>query len=276
MTRTTLFVAVVALSVVAVRAGASAPLRFGDQTFSDPANVDNRWLTLTPGMRSSYVGATSDGAKRVAHRIVTTVTDLTKVVAGVRTRVVWERDFSAGELVEAELAFFAQDDAGNVWHAGEYPEEYEQGSFVRAPAWLHGLKGARAGLAMQAVPRPGSTYAEGYAPPPVNWTDHATVEARGLRVCVPLNCFENVLRVAEFNPDEPGRAQLKYYAPGLGTILVGWRGRADEDKETLGLVERTRLNAAQLSYARKAALKLERHAYRVSAIYRRTPPARVG
>ena len=44
---------------------------------------------------------------------MTTVTDLSKVIDGVRTLVIWERDYTAGQLSEPELAFFAQDNAGN-------------------------------------------------------------------------------------------------------------------------------------------------------------------
>ena len=96
---------------------------------------------------------------------MTTVTDLTKVVDGVRTLVIWERDFTAGQLSEPELAFFAQDNAGNVWLLGEYPEEYEDGKFDKAPAWISGQKGARAGITMPAEPRLGvPDYAQGFAP----------------------------------------------------------------------------------------------------------------
>ena len=43
------------------------------------------------------------------------------MINGVNAVVVWDRDFQNGELVEEELAFMAQDDAGNVWSLGEYP-----------------------------------------------------------------------------------------------------------------------------------------------------------
>jgi hypothetical protein len=66
--------------------------------------------------------------------MVFTVTDLTKVVHGVRNLVHWDRDYSQGQLLETELARFAQDDDGNVWHFGQYPKEYEEGKFVAAPA----------------------------------------------------------------------------------------------------------------------------------------------
>ena len=51
-----------------------------------------------------------------------------------RTLVVLEKDYTAGRLSEAEIAFRAQDNEGDVWHMGEYPEEYEKGKFVDAPA----------------------------------------------------------------------------------------------------------------------------------------------
>jgi YVTN family beta-propeller protein len=68
----------------------------------------------------------------------------TKVVGGVPTIVAWDRDFLKGKLQEQELALFAQDDRGNLWNFGEYPEEYENGKFAGAPdTWIRGA-GARA------------------------------------------------------------------------------------------------------------------------------------
>src|SRR5919108_3807916 len=95
---------------------------FDHGNFDRSTLVDNDWLPLQPGRQLVYVGSTFEGGVRVPHRVVFTVTDLTKVIDGVRTVVVWDQDYSAGELVEAELALFAQDDDGNVWHLGQYPE----------------------------------------------------------------------------------------------------------------------------------------------------------
>src|SRR5581483_4651190 len=125
------FVAVVAvLAVLALGAGGSggaavprlsavSGVAFDAANFPHGAAVDNRWLPLVPGMELVYEGSSVDGKKR----LVFIVTDLVKVVGGVRNVVVWDRDYTNGELVEAELAFFAQDRFGNVWHTGEYPEE---------------------------------------------------------------------------------------------------------------------------------------------------------
>src|SRR5262249_31313742 len=122
----TAILAVVAGVCAATQAGAQAPLAFDPHDFNHSATVDNNWLPLKPGTRLVYTGSSSDGKKRLDF----IVTDLVKVVGGVRNVVVWDRDYTDGELVEAELAFFAQDDDGNVWHTGEYPEEYENGKFV--------------------------------------------------------------------------------------------------------------------------------------------------
>ena len=93
--------------------------------FTHPTNIDNKWTPMKPGTRWVYEGTSvEDDGKVVPHRIVVTVTDLTKSWAGSGTVVSYDLDHSDGELVEAELAFYAQDDDGNVWQFGEYPEEY--------------------------------------------------------------------------------------------------------------------------------------------------------
>jgi hypothetical protein len=257
----------------------SAPLTgsaedFKRAQFEDPTHIDNRWLPLTPGTQFVYEGSAIGDEGRQTRRVVTTVTDLSKVIDGVRTLVISERDYTAGQLSEPELAFFAQDDEGNVWLVGEYPEEYEDGKFDKAPAWISGQKGARAGITMLAEPRLDTPdYAQGYAPPPVDFTDRARVYKMGQQSCVPVECYENVLVTEEFNPDEPGSFQLKYYAPGVGNVRVGWRGEKEEEKETLELVDYQHLSPEALAKVRRAAMEMDRRAYERSEVYRETPPA---
>ena len=92
-----------------------------------------------PGTRFTWKGHALDEGELIKSRVVFTVTDLTKVIDGVETVVAWDRDYTDGALEEAELAFFAQDDDGNVWHFGEYPEEYDGKKLVKTPVWLAGL-----------------------------------------------------------------------------------------------------------------------------------------
>jgi hypothetical protein len=242
------------------------------------AAVDNKWFPLRPGTRYVFEGHATDDEEILERRVIATVTDLVKEIDGVDAAVVWERDYDSGELAEAELAFFAQDEGGNVWLLGEYPEEYEDGELDKAPAWIAGQRGAKAGLAMTAEPRLGTgmrSYAQGYSPPPVLWNDRARVFKVGQRTCVPAACYDDVLVIEEFERTKPGAFQLKYYAPHVGNVRVGWRGPKEEEKETLVLVDLVQLGADALAKVRDEALKLEKHAYEISQkVYGRTSRAR--
>jgi hypothetical protein len=261
---------------LALAGPAAAADDFSAARFSHPTAIDNPWQSLQPGMQFASRGTTIEGTESVGHRLVSTVTDLTKVIDGVRTVVVWDRDFSAGELVEAEIAFFAQDDAGNVWELGEHPEAYEDGKIVESPTWIQGVDRARAGISMKAAPRPGTpSYSLGLGPA-VGFTDRARVLKVGDKTCIPSRCFSRVLLVDEFNPDQPGKHQLKYYAPGVGNVRVGWSGAKEDSKETLVLVGLERIGARAMVKARAEALKLEDSAYRTTAsVYGHTQPAEV-
>jgi hypothetical protein len=247
---------------------------FDPANFDNPTRIDNPWYPLTPGKQLRHEGTALVDGEPIERAVSFTVTDLTKVIGGVRTVVVWERDYSDGELVEAELALFAQDNDGNVWHFGQYPEEYEEGKLAAAPAWIHGLQGAKAGIAMRAKPAVRSPdYAQGFGPK-VNWTDRARVHQVGARTCVPVACYDDVLVTAEAAADEPNAAQLKYYARGVGNIRVGWTG-ADEEQETLALTKVRKVGPGGMAVVRAEALKLEKNAYEISKdVYRHTERAR--
>lgn len=248
---------------------------FDTARFNRSIQIDNAWLPLQPGTRFVYEGTiVEDDGKVVPHRIVVTVTDLTKLIGGVRTVVSWDLDYNDGELVEAELAFYAQDSAGVVWYLGEYPEEYEDGKFVAARPWIHGFESAKAGIMMPAKPQLGTpSYAEGWGPA-VEWTDRGQVQLMGQKTCVPAGCYDDVLVIVETTAGEPDAQQLKYYARGVGNVRVGWKGAGDKTKETLQLTKVERLGATALAEVRERALQLERSAYqRSKAVYARTPPA---
>jgi hypothetical protein len=243
--------------------------------FNTPTDISNNWMPMKPGTRWIYEGvAVEDDGKVVPHRIESTVTDLVKSIAGIRTVVTYDVDYSDNELVEAELAFCAQDDEGNVWRFGEYPEEYEDGKFVKAPAWIHGFEGARAGIMMQAAPRLGTpSYSQGWGPA-VGWRDRAATYRMGERTSVPAGSYEDVLVIKETARGETDAQQLKYYAPGVGNVRVGWTGDGRKAKEVLELVKVERLDAKALAEIREKALALEKSAYRHSRnVYARTKPA---
>ena len=247
---------------------------FDSRNFDRSTHIDNEWFPLKPGTRFVYEGFTIEEGKSVPHRVVFTVTDLTKVIGGVRAVIAHEQDYSAEKLVEAEIVFFAQDNDGTVWQLGQYPEEYENGKLVGAPAWIHGIQDARAGIIMKAEPRPGTpSYSQGWGPA-VNWMDRGMVYQVGQKTCVPLKCYEDVLVIDETTEQEPGAHQHKYHARGVGVVRVGWGGEGEKTRETLELVKVVQLGPQAQGAVRAEALKLETRAYKISKnVYVHTPPA---
>jgi len=249
---------------------------FNPNNFAHSTQIDNEWMPMKPGTRYVYEGTTiEDDGAAVPHRVIINVTDLTKMIGGIRSVVSWDLDYSDGELVEAELAFFAQDNNGNVWRMGEYPEEYEdEGQFVAAPTWIHGFEEARAGIMMQGKPEVGTpSYAQGWGPA-VDWTDRGQVDQMGVETTVPAGQYKDVLVIAETSASEPDAQQLKYYARGVGNVNVGWRGVGEKTKETLELTKIEQLDAKTMAEIRAGALKLEKSAYKNSKnVYAHTPPA---
>lgn len=239
---------------------------FDRNNFSNPTKIDNLWLPMVPGTQITLEGTTSEGI----HSVVFTVTDLTKVIDGVSTLVIWDRDFSDGELVEAELAFFAQDNAGNVWNLGEYPEEYDQGKFTGAPStWISGVAGAIGGIHMLAAPHTGTGYyLQGFSPA-IDFMDCAKVFKTGEQICVLGGCYENGLVTAETSPLEQGGGyQIKYHVPGIGVVQVGAVG--DPEAETLVMTHFSQLSKGALATADNEALKLDKHGCRTNDIYMTT------
>jgi hypothetical protein len=283
-----------ALGVVAAQAGAQTDpppydptlpldcqrvLAFDPEQFSSPTTIDNPSLPLVPGTQLVLEGTANRGPGELPHTVTFTVTDLVKAIEGVPSLVMWDVDVNEGEVVEAELAFFAQDDAGNVWNLGEYPEEYEDGFFTGAPnTWIAGLADAEAGIHMLDYKDVGYTYLQGYAPE-IEFLDCATVFAEDVRECgipaapapPPDDCFENVVVTHERSPFDPCCAiQTKSHAPGVGIVKVGFMN--DPEGETLVLREVNQLDEASMAAVREEALRLDQRGYRVSEVYCQTEP----
>jgi hypothetical protein len=261
---------------VASRAGTATPGPAASAAgsaprFSAPTDVDNRMFPLRPGTQFKYRGKIVEDGESTPHSVVFTVTDITKMVNGVRTVVVWDRDFLRRDLQEQELAFFAQDDGGNVWNFGEYPEEYENGKFAGAPStWIKGASGTYGGRHMLAQPREGVQYVAGRIPA-IDFYDVARIKRAGAATCVPSGCYRQVLVVNEWSPgDRHGGLQVKYYAPGVGLVRVGAHG--GDSREFLGLHTVRRLSRSELGEVRSAVLAMERRAYRISKVYQTTTP----
>jgi hypothetical protein len=254
---------------------------FDPADFPSSPRIDNPMLPLIPGTQYTLEGTSVQGAVTAsAHTVVFTVTDATKVVNGVRTLVIWDRDFQNGKLTEEENAFFAQDRSGNVWQLGEFPEEFDaRGRSMGAPrTWIAGAAGAEAGIHMFAQAHVGGpSYVQGFAPA-IGFLNEAKIVKEDQSLCGPLRCYTDVLVIDEFShlvsPLEPPKGHVfKYHAPGVGvvrTVPVG-----EPEAEVVQLTKARHLNPQDLGAARGAALRLDKRAYVIAEdVYSHTQPAR--
>jgi hypothetical protein len=274
------FLTLLSISILVLTTLASSVAQDGDlwenfpyDNFDDSTTIDNPWLPYIPGMRFTYEGSFLDEGEEIERRVITTVTDLSKEIDGITALVIWDQDYDDDELVETEIAFFAQDNDGNIWRMGEHPEEYEDGEFVEAPTWIAGQDDAHAGILVPGTPElETADFSQGYVES-VDFTDRAFVFAMGEELCIELGCYEDVLIIDEFNPEEEDAFQQKYYAPDVGNIFVGWRGEGEEEQEEMELIAIDELDEEAMAEAREAAFALEAHAYEVSAeVYGETAP----
>ena len=226
---------------------------FDAGAFDDnPAQGRNQWLPLTPGYQSVREGGVNKGSRRLPHRRVFTVTDVTKVIDGVRTVLVLDQDFDGGELAEQAIDYMAEDTEGNVWYLGSYTEAYEGGQFVNAnDAWLAGVDGGVAGVVMMTDPTT-DTPKYRQATVPGEGSAEAEVVSTGESVCVPFNCYENVLVI-----EEDG-SELTYFAPGVGGIKL--EPESGDPQETDALINLTQLSAQGLAELSAEVMALDEHA----------------
>jgi hypothetical protein len=171
------------------------------------AEIDNPFLPFPPGAVWVYE------SNRGTTLTVTATTD-TKMIQGVRTTVVNEetRDVH-GEVVGFASRWLAQDQRGNVWNFGLGAAE---------GGWEAGVGGARAGLAMAAVPRVGDGYRQGLLSGVAE--DKATVVALDGEERVPAGDFDGLVVTEQTSDLRPGASDEHRYAKGVGLILWEFSG----------------------------------------------------
>jgi hypothetical protein len=190
--------------------------------------IDNKYFRLKPGTTFVYKGNSGGDPERD----VMSVTHSTKRIMGVKCVVVKDRVFAQGKLGEKTFDWYAQDNKGNVWYFGENSKEYKKGHVVSTVgSWEAGKAGAKPGIIMQAHPKVGQTYRQEYSKGSAE--DMARVLKLNGSAKVPDGSFHHVLVSKEWTPLEPGVAEHKYYAAGVGDIKeVSVKGPS----ETLELV----------------------------------------
>ena len=226
-------VAAISLAAALLATGADArtvSLPFSAANFSDPLDIDNTYFTLEPKTAFTYKAEGADGCEVD----VTTVTNRTRTIAGVTTRIVHDQAFEGdtcttdpSALVEDTFDYYAQDNSGNVWYFGE--DSFHCPVFTcnrSSGSWIAGADPADAipGIIMLAQPRTGDTYFQEQAPGVA--LDQATIKGLGVTVVLkrpdayPPGTFANCIVTKEFSTLENGANEQKSYCPGIGNVAV--------------------------------------------------------
>jgi hypothetical protein len=152
-------------------------------------------------------------------RVIITVLDAIKMIDGVETRIVEERETVDGELVEVSRNYFAIDrQTNNLNYFGEDVDDYEDGEIVdHEGAWRSGVRRAKFGLLLPGTAFVGLSYTQERAPGVA--LDSGQILSTTETVVTPAGTFMGCLRVRETSPlDPPGSESFKLYAPGIGLI----------------------------------------------------------
>ncbi len=233
-------------------------IEFDPANFVDPTTSTNPWHPLRPGTQWVKHGTTEVGQRAVPHQVISTMTDVIRVIDGVPAIAMLDEDIDSGELAQVAIDYFALDKDVNVWLLGGYTEEYSGGEFTNtADAWLGSGDGTEPGILMPADP-------DVSTPPWVITLEEdregtaAEVVETGARECAEFACYDDVLIIRE---GEIGALdnEFKYYAPDVGQILNSPR-QDSRHKDRESLINLTELSPAGLDEMSTLAMDLERHA----------------
>ncbi|HEY7118625.1 MAG TPA: hypothetical protein VH475_18690 [Tepidisphaeraceae bacterium] len=173
-----------------------------------------RFWVLEPGFTTIFAG-NEDGQHK---RLTITVTPKTRIIDGIRTRIVLERQTANGHIEEVSENFIVIDRKTlNVFYFGEDVNIYNHGVVVSHESqWRSGVDGAKFGLIMPANPTLGTVFLQERAPGIAQ--DMAEVIETGRRAHEPAGVFSGSFKTRETTPLEPDEIEYKWYAPGIGLV----------------------------------------------------------
>ena len=191
-------------------------------TFEDSTVIDNPYFTLIPGTLTIYEeDFAPEDSEIERHEVL--VTDDTRDILGITSRVVSEREFDNDLLTDEKLSYYAQDSQGNVWLLGETVTEYEydeSGNLIDiddSESWLAGEGQSLPGLIFTSNPGTGTAYYQRFDLSEAE--NQAEIVESDLSLTVDGDNFEDVIKIQEFSVLEPDEFDFKYYAPNVGLIF---------------------------------------------------------
>jgi hypothetical protein len=193
-------------------------------TFS--ANGRNAHFSIRPGDKLVLEGLDDGEVVRVQIKVLNQTKKITFVDAEGESLTVWarvveEREWKDGELVEVSRNYYARCvQTDDIFYFGEDVDIYEDGVVVSHDgAWLAGKNGALPGLIMPGRFLLGSRYFQEIAPGVAQ--DRAEHVKMGLTVETPAGTFDDCVEVLETTPLEPGATSVKRYCAEIGLVMDG-------------------------------------------------------
>jgi hypothetical protein len=231
--------AVLFLSGAVALAAAAPQVTIDPANFTDP--VANPYFPLPLGTTFSFETRTDEGLVRTETTVTLQTKTIQTVDAIVVHDVVWLDRNGTTYLREDTLDWYAPDNFGNVWYLGESTVAYlydDSGNLIGTStegSWEAGVNEAVAGIIMPADPKPGLAYRQEFAAGVAE--DMAKAQSLNAKVSVPYGDFSNVLVTKEWTPLDPGSVEYKYYAAGVGLVLVKeLKGKGTVREELVSIV----------------------------------------
>lgn len=179
-----------------------------DRELSD--NGESKYFILKPGFQMTL--------ESQFEKLVITVLDETKVINGITTRVLEEREERNGELIEVSRNFFAIDQkTGDVFYFGEDVDMYGNGQITsHSGAWLAYENNNLPGLIMSGNPVVGMKYYQEIAPGVAE--DRAEIVSITATFQTQAGEFTDCLITQESSKIQPLAIEYKTYCPGVGLV----------------------------------------------------------
>lgn len=170
----------------------------------------NTYFLLEPGYKIVLEG---NGTKSEM-----LVTDKTKIVDGINTRVVLETSWEDGELHEVAANYMAIcEKTKDVYYFGEEVDYYKKGKVINHDgSWLAGVDGGKAGMLMPGDIEKTKTFYIEYVPGVA--LERAEIVSNTETCKTPAGIFSDCLKVREDKPLDDNSVEFKYYAPGIGLV----------------------------------------------------------
>ncbi len=172
----------------------------------------NPYFVLEPGYQLVLAGGDE--------HLTITVLNETKLVDGVVTRIVEERETNKGQLVEVSRNFYAISKRTNsVFYFGEDVDMYSNGKISNHEgSWASGVDGATFGMMMPGDALLKSRFYQERAPKVA--MDRAEIISLDQHLIAPAGAFDT-LKVLETSPLEMLAREYKYYVRGIGLVQDG-------------------------------------------------------